>query len=413
MTDGSPSGDDDGLWAYVPPSEARVPQPPVEEKFFTGLSAVRETLARLRDLGGGDESSATVERGEEGGAVAEAEPLPDTLRDRMAPVPDWTGAVAALDDVLGPGLEEGPALVHEAGYDDAPSIVAAWGARHGATVLEPPARDRLVEEEGAAWAAAQRTEGTPWVLPCLEHWWVRTPDGLDFVRSLLDAWAEGTLGSGVIGVDQHAWRYLSQAWPGQVLCRVAPRPLSGEGLGHWFSKLARQGGGPDGTVEEWGGGGRVLSVPDRDSAQTADPAEEIDHSSFLRSLAAYSDGDPGVAWSLWRHSLLAPGPEASASSVAAVRSWTDVDRPGRPDDLERTDLLLLHALVLHGGLTDAVLAHVTPIDQYERRGRLRSLAREGLLTRADGMWRVPPLGYPVVCALLRDEAYLPDWRSDG
>jgi len=411
MTDGSSSGKD-GVWVYVPPGEARVPQPPVEEKFFAGLSAVRETLARLRTWGTGEGNSG-AERGEEEGAVAEADPLPDALRDRMVPAPDWTGAVAALDDVLGTGLEEGPTLVHESGYDDAPSIVATWGARHGATVLEPPARDQLAEEEGAAWAAAQRIEGTPWVLPRLEHWWVRTPDGLAFVRSLLDAWAEGTLGSGVIGVDRHAWRYLSRAWPGQVLRRVALRPLSAEALGHWFWNLARQGGAPDGTVEEWGGGGRVLPAPDRESAQAADPAEEIDRSSFLGSLAAYSDGDPGVAWSLWRHSLLAPGPEASASSVAAVRPWTDVDRPGRPDDLERTDLLLLHALVLHGGLTDAVLAHVTPIDRYERRGRLRFLSREGLLTKDDGRWRVTPLGYPVVCALLRDEAYLPDRRSDG
>lgn len=412
MADGSTSGDD-SIWAYVPPGETRRPEPPTEEKLYTGLSAVRSGLTQLRAWIAGDASAAPGTPGADE-AREEAAPLPDALRDQVAPAPDWKDAATALDKVLDDDSQPGaPLMVHEAGHHDAPSIVEAWGARKGVAVMDPPVRDRLVEEEGAAWVAAQRSEEAPWVLPRLERWWVRTPDGLAFVRSLLDAWAEGTLGRGVIGVDRHAWGYLRHVWPGQARRRVTLRPLSGEALARWFWTLARQGGAPEGTVEEQDGGGRVLPRPEWDSSgQVVDSTDEATVSTFLQSLAAHSDGHPGVAWSLWRQSLQGPGPEASAAAVATVPPWSALDRPGRPDALKRSDLLLLHALVLHGGLPDSVLAHVVPVERYERRERLRMLHREGLLTKADGAWQVTAAGYPVVCTLLCDEGYLSDRRSN-
>lgn len=415
MTDGSVS-EDDAIWTYVSPSEAHVPEPPVEEQFYLGLSVVRKGLARLRALVSGEDVLERAETSDEDRSTEGDGPLPDALRDRVAPPPDWTKAVAALDEVLGPEPEamETPILVHEPAYHDAPSIVEAWGESQAMTVLEAPARDCLMEEEGAAWVDAQREEGKPWVLPGLERWWLRTPDGLAFVRSLLDAWAEGTLGRGVIGVDRDTWRYLRRAWPGQASRRIVLRPLSGKVLARWFWRLARQGGAPEGTVEEQRGGGRVLSAPGQESGHAAASLTTNESpSTFLRSLAAFSDGDPGVAWALWRRNLRAPSPATTASAVAEVPPWPDVDRPERPNDLERSDLLLLHALVLHGGLTDAALARVTPVDRYERRERLRMLRRTGLLTKADEAWRVTPFGHPVVCGLLRDEAHLSDRWSDG
>ncbi|WP_263788364.1 hypothetical protein [Salinibacter grassmerensis] len=407
MADGSTS-EDESIWAYVPPGEAHGPEPPAQEKLYTGLSAVRAAVTQLRAWMAGDASAVSGPPGADEALEAGA-PLSDALRDQVAPSPDWRDAVKALDDVIDSDSEAGaPLLVHEAGHHDAPSIVEAWGARTGATVMDPPARDRLAEEDGAAWVAAQRSGKTPWVLPRLERWWLRTPDGVAFVRSLLDAWAEGTLGRGVIGVDRHAWRYLRHVWPGQARRRVTLRPPSGEALARWFWRLARQGGAPEGTVEEQDGGGRVLPRPEWNSGRATSPEDETTVSTFLQSLAAHSDGNPGVAWALWRRSLQAPGPEASAATMATVPPWPALDRPGRPDAPEGSDLLLLHALVLHGGLPDAVLAHVTPVERYERRERLRTLHREGLLTKADGAWQVTAAGYPVACALLRDEAYLSD-----
>lgn len=412
MADGS-TLEDESIWAYVPPGEAHGPEPPAQEKLYTGLSAVRAAVTQLRTWIAGGASAVSGAPGADEEAPEETPPFSDALRDQVAPPPDWRDAVRALDDVMDSGSEAGaPLLVHEAGHCEAPSIVEAWGARKGGAVIAPPARDRLAEEEGAAWVAAQRSGETPWVLPRLERWWVRTPDGVAFVRSLLDAWAEGTLGRGVIGVDRHAWRYLRHVWPGQARRRVTLRPPSGEALARWFWRLARQGGAPEGTVEERDGGGRVLPRPEWDSGQATSPADEPTGSTFLQSLAAHSDGNPGVAWSLWRRSLQAPGPEASAATMATVPSWSALDRPGPPDAPERSDLLLLHALVLHGGLPDAVLDHVTPVERYERHERLRTLRRGGLLVKADGAWQVTAAGYPVVCALLRDEAYLSDRPGD-
>ncbi|MEF8816364.1 MAG: hypothetical protein V5A58_06220 [Salinibacter sp.] len=407
--------DDDAIWGYVSPSEARVPEPPVEEQLYVGLSVLRAGLARLRawvsgDAVPGETRTVDEDRAAEGGGA-----LSDALRDRLAPPPDWTEAVAALDEVVGPDPEatETPPLVYEPAYHDAPSIVEAWGTRQDAVVLEPPPRGRLGEEDGAAWVDAQREEGAPWVLPRLERWWLRTPDGLAFVRALLDAWAAGTLGRGVIGVDRHAWRYLRRAWPGRAPRRVTLQPLSAGALARWFRALAQQGGASEGSVEERDDG-RVLPGAGRSSEPgPAATEEEEPPSTFLQSLAAFSDGDPGVAWALWRHSLRAPRPATAGSATAEVPPWADLDRPERPDDLDRPGLLLLHSLVLHGGLSDATLAHVMPVDRYERRDRLRTLRRADVLTKDGETWRVTSLGYPVVCGLLRDEAYLSDRRDDG
>jgi hypothetical protein len=241
---------------------------------------------------------------------------------------------------------------------------------------------------------------------------LRTPDGLAFVRSLLDAWADGALGRGLVAVDRSTWDYLRRAWPGEIAFRRTLQPLSADALAQWLRELAGRGGWA-GTAIRDRAGDVVLELNNGPSEAegTSDEGRFVP-SDFLRSLAAYSGGRPGVAWALWGQSLRRPGSEteteeAEAAPVAVeVPPWTEVDRPERPEDIERTDFLVLHAVLLHDGLSRETLGTLLPGSQSEIGGRLRRLRRAGFVVQEAEAWRLSPTGYTAACTVLQEEAYL-------
>ena len=71
-------------------------------------------------------------------------------------------------------------------------------------------------------------------------------------------------------------------------------------------------------------------------------------------------------------------------------------------------LLVLHALMLHGGLWDRVLPELLPIIPIEIMEYLYLLEAAGLVQSDQGFWRVTPQGYPAVRQSLQSEGYLVD-----
>jgi len=354
-------------------------------------------------------------------------PVPASLLERIAPAPDWSAAVAALDAALKPWMAEPsgvPALVLAPCYQGAPSIVRRWGEAHGWAIVDPPPRDAIPQPHAVAdWLAAREQRDMPWVLPQVERCYLRTPRGLAFMRQLLDQWADGALGQGLIGCDPHAWAYLQRVWPGQLAHRLTLQPFPPDALARWLRALAAS-HRPNGQapVSFRKAGADDLVLPEHSAAadgSTAPPNDEPTRA-YLRGLAVYSQGYPGVAWTLWRRSLLLPpdepSPEADEPSGEAseaeqtiwVRPWSEVERPQRPSDFAQPDAFVLHALLLHGGLSAGQLSPLLPTDQYALRQRLHRLRAAGFVVKEAATWQLTPAGYPAACDMLRREAYLPD-----
>jgi hypothetical protein len=142
---------------------------------------------------------------------------------------------------------------------------------------------------------------------------------------------------------------------------------------------------------------------------------------FLQRLAAFSRGNPGVAYAIWRYSLrLAQNKEVQEKTQEAaandgfhrtiwVEPWSLLNLPSLPT-LDRRDraLFVLHTLLLHDGLPGKLLAQILPFPESQTQGSLQSLRVAGVVTCDQDIWRVAAAAYPGVREFLRYEGYLVD-----
>lgn len=366
-------------------------------------------------------------------------PAPDALLDRIAPPPDWSEAVSALDTALRPwttGSDDVPALVLMPGYHNAPPLLKLWAEVHTWTTIAPVPRPHIMQSAEAveSWFIERANSQTPWVLPRLERCYIRTPSGLAFVRRLLDHWTGGSLGRGIIGCDPHAWTYLQQVWAGAIPHCFVLKPFSANMLARWFRTLAelnRPDGAPPVSFHMADRDSPVLPERhEREHSTSTDVSGDEAPSPYLRMLAAYSQGDPNIAWLLWRQSLLtpadalplntedaeqtaekigrAPDPKSEPRPIIWVPPWSDAEHPKLSHDATQRDTFVLHALLLHGGLSADQLCSLLPMNPYAVRHRLHHMHTAGIITQRGAEWHLTPVGYAAACDMLRKDAYLPD-----
>ena len=79
-----------------------------------------------------------------------------------------------------------------------------------------------------------------------------------------------------------------------------------------------------------------------------------------------------------------------------------------PADTGEVATLLLHTLLIHGGLDDQALRYVLPFSDHEALNARFSLAQRGILSGQEGRWQVAPLCYASVRQLLASRNYLVD-----
>jgi len=140
---------------------------------------------------------------------------------------------------------------------------------------------------------------------------------------------------------------------------------------------------------------------------------------FLTHLAARSRGNPGVARAIWRASLQVNSDEdveAKAQEEAAedkgytmwVNPLPKINLPSLPSGSSREEALVLHALLLHNGLSAPLLSELLPLGHETVLQIVHRLRTARLVTDADECWQVVPLGYPAVRAFLDREGFLID-----
>lgn len=224
----------------------------------------------------------------------------------------------------------------------------------------------------------------------LEHWYLRHHDGLGALRTLLAHLGER---EGPWSADVSAWTW---SWMQRVLPEVralpgplAAAPLSGEALAEWVA--------PPADVRLRGGGDR----PD---------------AGVFHALSTRARGDAGVAAAILR-ACLRDGAEraredetdadhGSGPGVVWMRHPSDVDLP-TTDGLGRDDLIVLHAVLVHGGATPATLRRALPFgDGVAGSAAAEMEGRDLLALDGHGRYRVRPAALPAVRARLQSEAFL-------
>ncbi len=359
--------------------------------------------------------------------------VPDEFLDQAAPAPSWQEAVPALDEVLPnrwKGFQDaGVRVVVGAPWSGTPEMVAYWAETHSFYLVEAPASEVLLSGAGEWQKPLENYDHVPWVIPRLDHWYLRHSHGLRPLRQLLEKICTRSQPT-LLACNTWAWAYLSKALQIHALL---PAPLileafDQERLERWFLALAHDAAGP-GLVFRQADTGKFVLPPPEDmptlpgqepSPSTPDPetARPGKTSDFLSRLAAYSRGIPGVAWRLWRHSLrFARHEEEDHQAQAAatpdyhrtiwVKPWTQLDLPAIPGT-DQGNLLILHGLLLHNGLPGHLLPQLLPLPESQIWNHLQILQNAGVVEMNQDIWRITALGYPAVRDALFREGYLVD-----
>jgi hypothetical protein len=252
-------------------------------------------------------------------------------------------------------------------------------------------------------AAAGEMSGDFWRFVPLEHCFFRHVQGLVLARRLLEAAESGRFGRGLIVCDSWAWAYLQHAWPSTRCEALTLQAFDGSVLKCLFPRLTASTGSRTVCYRNAKSGEAILTVP----------SDEMEVSAQLVQLAAYCRGNVGLALDYWR-SRLRTEPEVDTSQPEARRQmeekrqggeqvvWvaSELSEPTLPPERDDSPLMMLHVLLIHGGLPESVLPEVLPFSHARCMSALLALRSAGALQCNQGRWCVRVLAYAAVCEKL-------------
>jgi len=339
---------------------------------------------------------------------SELRALPEVRLAHLVPDVDWSPGAKAFAHVLHQhGLEAEPVVFFitppHGGHS---AVVDHWAQQQGVSCLATPTYQEL--SEGTLEWLTRCENQRSWALPALERYFLRHTQGLQGVRELLERALSGRMGCGVIGCDSWTYAYLQQVIGLDGAPAFTLQAVEGKQLAHYFANLADGGGYP--TVYSTRTGNPILANGRDDNAEH----ERKTVHKELQRLAAHCRGHLGIAWHYWRERLREPAKrddstqpqdDALSQELWLLDALAEAELPAETGDLAT---LLLHTLLIHGGLEDQALGDVLPFSHHEVLNTRLSLARRGLLSCYQGRWQVSPLSYASVRQLLESRHYLVD-----
>lgn len=392
------------LWRFIPLSQYVRPPEPVTARMRRGLLGVWDRLRHSK------------KPPENRFGQLDWQPVREELLLQAAAEPDWQEAVPALDEVFKDWLKSGGVaqplqVLVGTPYSGTCFTVSQWAGLKNWRVLEPPGAEQLISGNRDWFKGLEAEDSSPWVIPCLEKWFLRHFNGLTIIRELLERLSARQQPTLVV-CDSWAWAYLNLVVHLDV---VLPYPLvlagfDQECLSRWFTSLTRFG-----KEHPW-----VFRLPDGalvlPSSTGETENEGVKIADFLGKVASYSRGIPGVAWAVWRHSIrLAPAPKKEEEAAPSeefhtmwVSPWEYLNLPRVPEENQGRFALILHTLLLHRGVSNQLLPELLPGLAAQLGQDLQRLRAAGLVEIDQKVWRVSALGYPAVRQFLQSEEYLMD-----
>ena len=397
-------GQADSLWQWVPASEFRLPPATVKASVINRIKAF---ISRL--------SSKKPEKQVPRVDAEKLQALSESMVASVVPHIPWADHAADLDAVLGPFLKSdqthGLVLVNipHTGTDE---MLSCWAAKNDCRIIDPPSAKAILSADETWLDSFASSDGT-WVLPRLEACYLRHENGLHLVRNFFQRLMSGKLGPGIIGCDSWAWSFFKHALDCRTTHELVTRAFDAENLSLWFVKLSQR----DSTrpiVFRHSDTGRVLMT----AGAGNDEIDRAYDSSFLKDLAFYSRGIPGVALACWRESLRgAPDSKKIEQKQAEnrpdhqviwVQPFSSLATPKIPAQAGRDHAFVLHCLLLHNGLSETILNTLLPMPAGQLSQIITELKAAGLIKAIENRWRLSPLGYPVAREFLAGEGYLLD-----
>lgn len=336
--------------------------------------------------------------------------------NHLAPGENWKSQALSLDLKLMPWCAspwKNFILVLNIPYSGNRDVLQYWAAKHEYQIIEPPAFSSLLDPDDS-WFSQFENAGAIWVLPELEGCWLRHEAGLALIRKFFRRLFAGRLGYGVLGCGSWAWAFFRHTLGVSAPISITSKPFDAEKLRQWLGVMAFEKNQRQIQFRQADNGSTVLSYA-RENQNSGDLKSE--QSPFLRDLAAFCYGIPGVAMAYWRASLQAEpdafAPEnrdkaAAGSSTVWIKPWMNVEKPGLPGETRRHHAFILHNLLLHGMLDTDTLSTLLPVSHHIFDQSLYDLSDNGLIIFSENRWRVSPKGYPVVRGFLKTEGFLSD-----
>jgi len=302
-------------------------------------------------------------------------------------------------------------------------IVSIFGKRRQARILKPPSYQQILQNE-QAWFEELSLLNEFWVLPNLERCFLRHANGLNFVRRFLSKATNGDLGQGVIGCDSWAWEFLKRTFTWPISDVLTLQAFNAERLTALITDFAKQ-SHMHLCYLQAKNGQQVVG----DAVNKAQQKEEF------TALSAHCRGNLALALTYWQDRLYDELTEAvnegdsdqenepdqsapddkqltknSPKTASSKTLWLAnmPSEPSLPVGNPEAYFLVLHALLLHGGLSAFYLEQVLPYSYTRCQALLAQLAQSNLVQCTDQCWYLNPTAYITVRRLLVAQHYLSD-----
>ncbi|MEC9491137.1 hypothetical protein [Flexistipes sp.] len=391
------------IWKFVPPNDYAVPtvhmQKPVSKawQFFQQIFRRKDVL----DVSFKKEYDLYS--------------LPRVQLAHLVPSLPWEDVAVALDTALRDWMadefsENSVKFFIGQPFSEHPEVVSHLGVRHQAVEITPPSIEQILFNE-KSWFDSWPSYGTFWVLPKLEHCYLRHANGLSLVRRLLRLAVSGQLGKGVIGCDSWAWAYVQRIFPLPQADAITLQAFDADRLQRLIYGLMKSQSNTKIHYYSAKHGQEITGIS----------AEEGQRQKEFEELAAYCRGNVAIATTYWRERLTYRQDGYEEPFDGKTKMHTDENRfgehlwvtamppePELPIGNDEEYCLLLHAIMLHGGLPESLLRDLLPFSAIRCRGLLGQMQQFGIVHCANGCWQVREMAYIVVRRLLSAHGYLTD-----
>ncbi len=323
--------------------------------------------------------------------------LPEVRLAHIVPPIDWAPAVSALAQQL-KGREAAVTFFITTPHSGYAAVVRHWAEEHDVACVAPPTLSELAEGD-TQWVE-RCVNQRHWAVPALERHFLRHTQGIQGIRKFLELALNGRLGQGVIGCDSWTYAYLQQVIGIDGAPVFTLQSMEGEQLSRYFAEIATH-TGQHPQVYSTRTGKQVLYGSE---SKRNDKATNKTSHKELQRLAAHCRGHIGVAWHYWRERLREPS-SGDEKALWLVDAHAEAELSADTGDIAT---LVLHALLIHGGLDDHSLGQVLPFSHHEVLNARLTLQRKGIVSSCEGRWQVAPLSYANVRQLLASRNYLVD-----
>lgn len=395
---------EDGVWTFVSPPDYEIPGLPAHSAMANAWATFKQIFRRV------DESSQTLVKQE-----SELRSLSHVRLEHLVPFLDLRVVSEALnasvvDWLAADDSDRSVKWIIGQPYADHAQTVRLWGERHQAITIASPSCEQILAGK-VSWLDDWPKNGQLWVLPNLEHCFLRHPDGLKFVRLLFERIDSGRFGRGMIGCDSWAWSFLQRIWPVSQTDVLTLQAFDGLRLVQLLSGMTASRSDKRIRFRSAANGEDILAVPS--------DADQV-HSEITR-LAAHCRGNVGIALHYWRRCLRSEAEtdtrkpndqeeteQKNELSEESVWVASVLPEPVLPVGMEEDSTLLLHVLLIHGGLPGSVLSELLPLSHPLCMTLLQRLQRIGFVQYRNDRWSIHELAYSFVRNLLHGRAYLVD-----